>query len=130
MDHLKAIEGLLTFHHAEIERLDIARKVILELDRRMEDRIAAKRAGKSGSAAPKKLTFVKKANGHHGPTPDTVREKIIELVAAEPGIESGTIMTRLGTAKNIQAKQRVYSALHQLKKAGKITLADHGYTAA
>lgn len=127
MDYLKAVEGLLAFHRAEIERLDVARKVLLEIDRRAGEKIVAKRA-KAGQA--KKRTVAKKANGAGGTLVDasTAKAKIIDLLAAEPDLKSGTIMVKIDMATSPQAKQRVYTALYDLRRKGQVAVdAQHQY---
>lgn len=127
MDHLKAIDGLIVFHRTEIERLETARKVILELNRRFEDRVSEKRAAKTAKPAKPK------ANGKPPPesllTAPVIRERVKEMLAAG-ALESGTIMQRLGTESK-QAKQRVYGVLFALKKEGDISQSeDRAYSLA
>lgn len=120
MDHLKAIEGLLAFHQGEIERLQTARRVILEIERRMADQ---RGAAKRGAAGTKKLT-VKKANGHGMLATATVKEKIIDLLGTEPGLTSATIMEKLNMTETKQHKGRVYTTLTGLKKEGRVRVDD------
>lgn len=125
VDHLKSVEGRLAFHRAEIERLEIARKVILEIDQREGSSVAAKPTKKVVKASqPKKRTFVKSANGKPPvePTRSSAKEKIIELLMTNANLTSGVIMAKIGMGGSPQAKQRVYTALSDLKKQGRIAV--------
>lgn len=126
MDHLKAVEGLLAFHHAEIERLEVAHKVLLEIDRRdIESKTAARPKSGGGGGHPKKRIAAKKANGHavaEAPSRSTAKSKIVALLGTERDLTSAIIMDKIGMDGTPQAKQRVYTALHDLKRGGQIAV--------
>lgn len=135
MDHLKSVEGRLAFHRTEIERLEIARKVILEIDRSAENRTAAKPAKRKvvKRDQPKTRTSLKSAKGNLATVPSraTAKDRIIDLLASERNLTSGTIMDKIGLAGSPEAKQRVYTALYDLKKKGRVTVdGQHQYNLA
>lgn len=135
MDHLKAIEGLLAFHHAEIERLETARKVVLEIERRAGDTkvvkkstpLVAKGAGRDyrseyARRTPKAATPKAKPNGAPPSVPSApaIKERVLTLLRSDPDLSSGKIMEKLDMTASTQHKQRVYTALADMKKAGVI----------
>lgn len=116
MDHLKLIEDKLAFHRAEIDKLETAKKVLLELSSGPADHKATRPKASAGKK-PKKA-----AAASVKPAPSLVipvRRQIEEaLKSADEPMTSGKLIAKLGFSDR---KQPVYTALNSMHQAGQVT---------